>query len=272
MTTRTRFAPAATASPAGRSAGNDVTIAAMSTNPTRNHGSFAADVPRSPVRRARAHPMTSATGTIQSARASFTVVATSTAFPPQVVAAPTTELVSWIASAANRPNPSSSRPARCPSGGNTTSATALRRNTVASATEMDSDLRLDRGSHGRDRAASADRGPRRHEKRRVLLDAEQPREEKPGAERQPDSDGRVPDPPRSHASHDAEVRGRAEPHDRDAEKEGRELPRAGRATGFRKRAPRPRPSRARPPAARRAEPRRPRAAARGCVRASRRGV
>src|ERR1039458_3723627 len=43
-------------------------------------------------------------GTIQSARASFTVVPTANATAPYLAEAPTTELVSWIAKAAHNPN------------------------------------------------------------------------------------------------------------------------------------------------------------------------
>jgi len=46
----------------------------------------------------------SASGTIHSARASFTVVPITNACGPYFVVAPTTELVSWIASAAQSPN------------------------------------------------------------------------------------------------------------------------------------------------------------------------
>ena len=44
------------------------------------------------------------TGTIHMARASFTVVPTASATAPYFAAAPTTELVSWMASADHNPN------------------------------------------------------------------------------------------------------------------------------------------------------------------------
>ena len=121
--------------------GTTVTRAATATKPTRNHGSFTAGF-RALARAARARPADDERDRHDPERRARA----SRSWPPRRPSArtrsprPTTELVSWIASAANRPNPSSSSPARCPSGGNTTSATALRRKTVASATEMDSDL------------------------------------------------------------------------------------------------------------------------------------
>src|SRR5215472_948323 len=75
-------------------------------------------------------------GTIQSARVSFTVVATARATLPYFAAAPTTELVSWIASADQIPNWLCERASRCPTKGNKNRAIAFRMNTVPRETAM----------------------------------------------------------------------------------------------------------------------------------------
>ena len=69
-----------------------------------------------------------------SARANFTVVAICNASAPYCIPAPTTELVSWIASAAHRPNCVCDKPNVCPSTGNRKMAIALSKNTVTIAT------------------------------------------------------------------------------------------------------------------------------------------
>src|SRR6202167_1097721 len=63
-----------------------------------------------------------ATGTIHSARVSFTVVPTTSATGPYRAAAPTTELVSWMARAAHNPNCVCVKCRNQPSGGKIRSA------------------------------------------------------------------------------------------------------------------------------------------------------
>src|SRR3954454_20733946 len=82
----------------------------------------------------------SVTGTIHKARVSFTVVATARATLPYLAAAPTTELVSWMANAAQSPNWVSESETRWPIIGKTNSAAAFRMNTVPSETAMSSSL------------------------------------------------------------------------------------------------------------------------------------
>ena len=72
-----------------------------------------------------------AIGIIQSARVSFTVVATLRASSPYAAPAPTTELVSWIAMAAQVPNCSWLIPSQCPIAGKMSSAAAFSVKTVA---------------------------------------------------------------------------------------------------------------------------------------------
>src|SRR5437763_13328530 len=77
-------------------------------------------------------------GTIHSARASFTVVATTVAASPYLCAAPTNELVSWIASAAHNPNCCCDRCNVIPITGKMRSAMELRMKTVPSDTDISS--------------------------------------------------------------------------------------------------------------------------------------
>src|SRR5665213_4241313 len=79
-----------------------------------------------------------ASGTIQSARGSLTVVPTARAVGPYLALAPTTELVSWMASAAQRPNWVSVKCTRWPMRGKSSSATELSTNTVPSETLISS--------------------------------------------------------------------------------------------------------------------------------------
>ena len=81
---------------------------------------------------------TMASGTIHRARVSLTVVPTASAVGPYLALAPTTELVSWIASAAHSPNCVSVKCTRWPTSGNNSSATELRTNTVPSETLISS--------------------------------------------------------------------------------------------------------------------------------------
>ena len=80
----------------------------------------------------------SATGTIHKARTSFTVVAIARDSAPYVPAAPTTELVSWIAIAAHTPNCPWVSPKAFPISGNTNKAIALSTKTVPRATDISS--------------------------------------------------------------------------------------------------------------------------------------
>src|SRR5207245_3128677 len=79
-------------------------------------------------------------GTIHRARASFTVVPTARAVEPYFAAAPTTELVSWIARAAQRPNCDWVSLRAVPIAGKISKAMALRTNTVPSETAISSSL------------------------------------------------------------------------------------------------------------------------------------
>ena len=84
VSTRARLAARATRWPAPCSAGTQVTRAAMARKPAMNQGFFTggASATASWLRLAWIIPMPMVTGTIQRARASFTVVATSRACLP----------------------------------------------------------------------------------------------------------------------------------------------------------------------------------------------
>src|SRR5579862_4673486 len=86
--------------------------------------------------------VTTDSGTIHSARASFTVVPTASASAPYFAVAPTTELVSWMASADHNPNCDWLMCSAHPITGNRNSATEFRMNTVPSATAISSSLAL----------------------------------------------------------------------------------------------------------------------------------
>src|SRR3954462_1485663 len=77
-------------------------------------------------------------GTIHSARANLTVVAITVAASPYLCAAPTTELVSWIASAAHNPNCGCERCSDIPIRGKISSAIEFRIKTVPSETDISS--------------------------------------------------------------------------------------------------------------------------------------
>src|SRR5260370_36649326 len=79
-----------------------------------------------------------ANGTIQRARASFTVVPMTKACAPYLVAAPTTELGSWIASAAHSPNCDCDRCSAFPIGGKISRAIEFRIKIVPSDTAISS--------------------------------------------------------------------------------------------------------------------------------------
>ena len=79
-------------------------------------------------------------GTIQSARASFTVVPTASATAPYLAAAPTTELVSWIASAAHNPNWVCESFNHRPIVGNVSKATEFSTKMVPSETDISSSV------------------------------------------------------------------------------------------------------------------------------------
>src|SRR5664279_682320 len=81
-------------------------------------------------------------GTIQSARASFTVVPTANATAPYLAEAPTTELVSWIAKAAHNPNWVCERFNQRPIMGNVSSATEFNTKIVPSETDISSSVCL----------------------------------------------------------------------------------------------------------------------------------
>gem|GEM_PF-2298267 len=83
-------------------------------------------------------PMPAVNGMIHNARISFTVVAICNATTPYFCAAPATELVSWMAIAAQKPNCSCVNDKSCPIQGKTTSATAFKINTVIRATAISS--------------------------------------------------------------------------------------------------------------------------------------
>src|SRR5690348_9298854 len=78
--------------------------------------------------------------TIHRARASFTVVPTASAPAPYLAAAPTTELVSWIARAAHNPNCVCVNFNADPMGGKISRATELRTKIVPSDTAICSSL------------------------------------------------------------------------------------------------------------------------------------
>src|SRR6516225_3087977 len=86
------------------------------------------------------------TGTIHSARASFTVVPTTRAAMPYFAHAPTTELVSWIASAAHNPNCDCDSFKAVPITGNVSSATEFSRKIVPSETDISSSVAPRTGS------------------------------------------------------------------------------------------------------------------------------
>src|ERR1039458_5181432 len=79
-------------------------------------------------------------GTIQSARASFTVVPTANATAPYLAEAPTTELVSWIAKAAHNPNWVCESFNQRPIAGNVSSATEFNTKIVPSETDISSSV------------------------------------------------------------------------------------------------------------------------------------
>ena len=89
--------------------------------------------------------VTSDSGIIQSARVSFIVVAISSASGLNAFPAPTTELVSWMAIAAQVPNCWSFIPNQWPRTGKTKRAMALRMNIVPSAIDMSESLALSTG-------------------------------------------------------------------------------------------------------------------------------
>src|ERR1700752_2273628 len=79
-------------------------------------------------------------GTIQRARASLTVVPTASAMGPYLAVAPTTELVSWMASADQSPNCDWVMCRAKPTSGKRKSATELRMKTAPSETAISSSL------------------------------------------------------------------------------------------------------------------------------------
>src|SRR3974390_3813211 len=79
-------------------------------------------------------------GTIHSARASFTVVPPARAAPPYLAPAPTTELVSWIASAAHSPNCGCDSFIAVPIAGKVNKATEFSRKIVPSETDISSSV------------------------------------------------------------------------------------------------------------------------------------
>jgi len=81
-----------------------------------------------------------ATGTIQSARVSFTVVPTTSATGPYRAVAPTTELVSWMARAAHNPNCVCVKCRNQPSGGKIRSAMEFKIKMVPSEIAISSSL------------------------------------------------------------------------------------------------------------------------------------
>ena len=82
VTTKARFATLETRCPTGWKMGTNVTSAAATRKPRTNHGWLAMLRLSPPSLRPCHCESPSVRGTIHSARASFTVVATSTAFPP----------------------------------------------------------------------------------------------------------------------------------------------------------------------------------------------
>src|SRR5947199_9115058 len=82
------------------------------------------------IRLRRVYAVASVSGTIHNALANFTVVATASALLPYFAPAPTTELVSWLASAAHNPNCDSLNRSMRPQGGNSMRPSAVNRETV----------------------------------------------------------------------------------------------------------------------------------------------
>src|SRR5664279_668543 len=80
------------------------------------------------------------TGTIHRARASFTVVPIASAGSPYFAQAPTTELVSWIASAAHNPNWFWESFSAAPIAGKVSRATEFSMKTVPSETDISSSV------------------------------------------------------------------------------------------------------------------------------------
>src|SRR5947208_5686253 len=80
----------------------------------------------------------SATGAIHNDRASLTVVATASATAPYFIPAPTTELVSWMASAAHNPNCCCVSPTALPITGNRINAAEFKMKTVAREIDISS--------------------------------------------------------------------------------------------------------------------------------------
>lgn len=86
-----------------------------------------------------------ATGIIQRARVSLMVVAIRRASSPYAAPAPTTELVSWMAIAAQVPKSSWLMPRACPTAGKRKRAMALRIKMVPRATDISLSLALRTG-------------------------------------------------------------------------------------------------------------------------------
>src|SRR6266404_3035053 len=86
----------------------------------------------------RASAVTTVMGTIHRARASLTVVPTASATAPYLAAAPTTELVSWMASAAHSPNCDWLSLKKPPMNGKVSNATEFRTKIVPSETAISS--------------------------------------------------------------------------------------------------------------------------------------
>ena len=78
----------------------------------------------------------SATGIIHNALANFTVVAICNASVPYLLAAPTTELVSWMAMAHHKPNSCCVKWSQCPIAGNKNSAIEFNMRITPKATEV----------------------------------------------------------------------------------------------------------------------------------------
>ena len=115
---------------AGAAWGNKVLHSAARQNSPINHGHFIF------VFAPQATAAPAANGTIHNARASFTVVPITSATAPYLAAAPTTELVSWMASAAHSPNCCCVRCSAAPMAGKISSATELRTKIVPSDTAI----------------------------------------------------------------------------------------------------------------------------------------
>src|ERR1051325_6239406 len=133
-----------------------------------NHGK-----PTSAALRRLMSPKTSASGSIHKVRTSFTVVATASASSPYFAAAPTTELVSWIATAAHRPKALWLRPMKCPSKGKMKSPTAVREKKIPRRGRHGAAVGLDGAADGGEGAAAANRCPRRDQQRSGAVDAQQ---------------------------------------------------------------------------------------------------